>query len=276
MTALIITKTANEKDQIECIFGQIFKESIRSSRLHSIRVIKSLLSLYSENNKTRNKSKMEPPTTRLSSLSFISEVIAYLPYSHLGDLLFIVHRISGIVALEGNEIMSRLSSFLRPYGLSGEDVDPGEIDKIERALSNSDLDKATDLSVMFKSSFDIVTFANLCAEASAIVLLLRLSKFLREAYSGLTITRVNEYLPGEKERPTDRGISRINNIAPFNSKIMGANIAEVNSDHLNYLICQYTEFRQKMRADDNGRTFLSDNDDNDIRDLNSGSKRKRD
>ena len=274
-SALVTIQVPYEKVQIECIFGQLFKDSIRSSRTHSIRVIKSLLSLFS-GNEASDKHKMVSPLDKVPMLSFTSEVIAYLPYNHLGDVLFIIHNIAGVLSLEGNETMSRLMSFLRPYGLSNDDGDPTEEDKLERAALKPNPSKSKGLGAMTKKSFDAAKFADLCAEASALVLLLRLSDFLREAYSGATHTRVLAYLPGEKERITDRGISQINNVTPFNSKIPSAIAAGSNLFDSDNLICQYAEFRQLMRTYDSSQMVASDEGGNQSDDSKpNGSKRKR-
>ena len=70
-------------------------------------------------------------TDKLPMLSFTSEVMALLPYSHLENVLFIVHQIAGIISVEGNDLLSRLMTYLRPHGLSNEDSDPNEKDKVE-------------------------------------------------------------------------------------------------------------------------------------------------
>lgn len=241
ITAVVTLENPNEKDQIECIFGQTFKDSIRSSRTHSIRVIKSLLNTFV------GKDLVLPPVEGVPMLSFMSEVIAYLPYNHLGDVLFIVHKISAITSLEGNEILSKLNSFLGPCGMANDDSDLAEVDELERASMTSNPSKAKGIK-----KIDPTKFSELCSEASAIVLLLRLSAFLCEAYTGVTNARLRSFLPGEKERISDRGITRVNYISPFVSKIP---MKDMNS-----LILLYGEFKKEMRSFDSSQQSSSDDD----------------
>jgi len=241
ITAIVTHKNPHEKDQIECIFGQTFKDSIRTSRAHSIRVIKSLL------NNFVGKNLILSLEERVPMLSFMSEVIAYLPYNHLGDVLFIVHRINAIASLEGNEIFAKMNTFLRPFGLSNDNADLAEVDQLEKVSLTSNPSEAKGIE-----KIDISEFYELCSEASAIVLLLRLSVFLCEAYTGVTSTRLRSFLPGEKERITDRGVCRINNIPPF-KKIT------INKG-MNSLIHLYREFKKEMRFFDASQQSSSDDD----------------
>lgn len=201
-------------------------------------------------------------------LSFISEVIAFLPYNHLENVLYIVHQIIGIISVEGNDVMSRLTAFLRPYGLSSEDDDPNEEDKLERATRNKCPSKAKGISNITKQSFDFEKFRSLCVEASAMVLLLRLQSFLREAFSGVTMTRLIEYMPGAKERISDRAPNRISNITPFNSRIPLVSASESKSINLDNSIRQYAAFRKLMRAYDATQIVQSDSDGNKSDDTN--------
>lgn len=225
ITAVTRNKGPNNIVQIECIFGQIYKDSVRNSRSHSIRVIKSLL------NRFTSKDQNESPMSRVPLLSFTSEVLAYLPYNHLGDVLFVIHNIASIVNLESNEILTKMNSFLRSYGLSEKDADTVEKDKLRRIMNKP----------AFKKE-DKMKFAELCAAANSIVLLVRLSTFLREAYSGVTTARLMEYHPGEKERITDRGISRIDDTLTFHSKFPLAISPDGKKVDLDVLANQYLEF----------------------------------
>jgi len=242
ITAVLTSKNLHEKDQIECIFGQTFKDSIRTSRAHSIRVIKSLL------NNFVGKDLVLSPVDRVPMLSFMSEVIAYLPYNHLGDVLYIVNRINSIASLDGSEIFARMNTFLSSFGLSTNDADLADVDHLEKVSLTSN---PTDANSIEK--IDIIQFSELCSEASAIMLLLRLSNFLCEAYTGVTSTRLRSFLPGEKERITDRGISRINNISPFKSQIT------INNGIIS-LIHLYREFKKVMRTFDTSQESSSDDD----------------
>ncbi len=72
VTALV--ENQNDKVQIDCIFGQIYKDSIRNSRTHSIRVIRSLLMLFSPS-ETKMTKHTKSVVKKIPMLSFASEVI---------------------------------------------------------------------------------------------------------------------------------------------------------------------------------------------------------
>ncbi len=239
------------QDQIECIFGPVFQESMRNNRTHTNRVLKSLLALF-----TGDEENSQP--NKLQLLSFTAEVIAYLPYNHLENILFIVHQISGIVSVKGNDVLSRLHLFLCPLGLTTEDSDLGEDDKLEAAATKPNPSRTKALSIMTKPSFDMDGFKILCTEASAITLLLKLSAFLRATFSGVTNSRLSEYLPGEKERLSDRSPLRTNTV-PLTSEVYSPQSFSSKGPDLDVLICQYAKFRALMRADAN-HAFAVDSD----------------
>ena len=94
--------------------------------------------------------------------------------------------------MEGNEFLMRFADFLRPFGLANDDIT--EEDPIEKAAFRI---KPRKVLKTFSTS-NMSKFADLCAEASVMVLLLRLILYLRRAYSGVTETRLREYLRNEK------------------------------------------------------------------------------
>lgn len=180
-------------------------------------------------------------------LSFMSEVIAYLPYNHLSDVLFIAHKISAITSLEGNEILTKMNSFLRPCGMANDDSDLAEVDELEKASMTPNPSRAKGIK-----KIDPTKFSELCSEASAIVLLIRLSAFLCEGYTGVTNARLRSFIPGEKERIADRGITRVSSISPFVSKIP--------MNDMNSLILLYGEFKKQMRSFDSSSQQSSSDD----------------
>ena len=166
--------------------------------------------------------------------SFIAEIIAYLPYNHLQDVLHVVSTIHRHVGFDGNELGAKIHAFLQPYGVVNEDFDFGDIDALERAAlqPNSPATKAI-------KRIDKHQFADLCSEASSVVLLLRVSSFLRDSYASLTDKRLNDYFPGEKEKIADRGVTRVSR-STFNSSIP-------HSGSINDCIFQYAAFRKALR-----------------------------
>ncbi len=181
--------------------------------------------------------------------------------------------------------MTKLLTFLSPHGLSSDEKNENDECKLERAAQIEIPSKMKGLGVLRKKSFDVSAFANLCGEASVLLLLLRLSNFLREAYSGVTTTRLLEYLPGEKERVADRGVTRVSNIEPFNSYIphethvRGKVGRSATTSVLDNSIRQYAEFRRLMRENDEKMSIHSGDDSSsravDASSQQLGNKRKR-
>lgn len=233
----------NEDSQSECIFGQIFIKIINSSRSHTARVIKSLLGLFHVDRKDNDHQGLDSPLL----FSFASEVLVYLPYSHLGDVLFLVHSIYNIAAVKGFELLNSFVKHLKPFGLYNDDVDFDDIDEIEKAALKKHPCNTPIFKTLDSSGFDFNTFAEICEEASKITLLLRVATFLKMSYSGLTAARLIDYHPGQTERPTDRGVIRLSNKSAFSSVILDSKTNGVLN--LDNIIRQYAEFRQIMRKD---------------------------
>lgn len=264
VTALVSSKTSDGKELSECIFGQIFKDAIRSSRLYSTRILRSLFALFTNPNKHFNDHTFVQENhdvmdvcgensssflCRIPLLSFTAEIIAHLPYNHLGDVLFIVHHVSGNIAMEGNDFMMRFAEFLYPFGLTNnEDGDLTEEDIIEKAARGKSSSQKNVLKIIQSKKFDISKFADMCAEASVMVLLLRLKLHLRQAYSGVTEVRLREYLPNEKEKITDRGASPLAEMSRFNADIPKPYKVDGQTFDKGALIKQYSEFRRLMRG----------------------------
>ena len=94
VTAIISRTGLDDKPFSESIFKDIFEDVIGSSRTYSKKTIKSLLSMFS--NHTRLRKKKEAKTmdeNKIPFLSYITEILAYLPLNHLGDVLFVIHSI---------------------------------------------------------------------------------------------------------------------------------------------------------------------------------------
>lgn len=194
-----------------------------------------------------------------------------MPYNHLGDVLCIIHNIDGLVTLEGPEIMTKFTEFFRPHGLSDDDGDHRAESIFESAALKSKPSSCKGLKAMKRKSFDATKFSILCLEASSMLLLLRLDKFLRESYSGVTTTRVVEYNPNEKERISDRGASRSSTAVPFNSEIPIPLSSKSTYCDLDDSIRFYAELLLLMRDYDSRQEILSESSSEEKK----NSKRKR-
>jgi len=270
----------NRKQAI-CIFAPIFKESIAKSSVQRRGLFKSLLSLFA-NAGTGTLSEKIP------LLSYVAQVLAHLPYEVYSDPLFIIYSLSCITEVQGAQLLDRMSDFLRPYDLLG--IDDGENkveDQLELAARTSMAECSNINKIMNDEGFDSTSFNNMCVEAAALTLLLRLKIFLKKVYA-LSEAKCCEYNPADqKERPSDKNISLPERMPIFNNSIENIGLKKesqnsssetkneaqeklMNSCNITEgLIKQYAEFRHLMRAGDPGVEKLVfqnfDDIDNDLR-----------
>lgn len=243
-TAVLNKKDVNGKMIEECIFKDIFESAIGGSRVNSKRMIKSLLNMFFNRNQNETTKSENIPL-----LCYFTEILAFLPFSHLGDVLFILHLVSETITLEGNELMGNLSRFLNANGFSEVDPDATVVDCLEEAATKKNPSRTKKLACMHKDGFDIGKFASLCTKASSLSLLVRLYFHLRDSYRGVTEKRLAEYNPDEKERINDRGISKSFNLSRFDSQIPSSFSVSGKFDKDN-MIRQYAIFRALMRKYD--------------------------
>ncbi len=266
------------KTTSECIFKEIFEDAIGSSRTHSKRTIKSLLIMFSNHDHLGKKwQTKDVKENKVPILSYISEILAYLPFNHLGDVLFIIHSISETIALEGNEITRKMAAFLQSNGISDTDPDPSYFDVLEKAATKKQPCRTKALAAVNKKGFNLKRFAELCTESCSLTLLVRLYFYLREGYKGVTDKRLVEYDPSEKERINERGVSKGTNVPPFDSQIplSYSNKGAIDKDNL---IRQYALFRNNMRNYDRSFSIQSEDseqDDNKDNSEDSTDTRKR-
>jgi cohesin loading factor subunit SCC2 len=255
----LITVKRGQRDELECIFNCVFTECVANTRKQRYGLFSSLLGLFEVNkggvgdrrDQHRKKKREGKPSAELPLLSFVSEILAYLPYRAAGDALYIIHRIDETVTLVGSQILDRFADLFQQTDSSGntkfDDSNTTE-DALERAASSKFPSRSADARFLSVPEFDWEGFHNLCRESSVIVLLLRLKKFLRALYS-LSETRCMEYDPSAKERIADKGITKSDSVKPFDSSLASersVNKAKGKVDK-DALIRQYAEFRRLMR-----------------------------
>ena len=212
-TAIIERKGGGSKD-VECIFDRVFVEAIQSSKVNRRGLYSSLLSLfetdYDVDGASQKKGKQTPGRARklLHLQAFAAQVLATLPYNNASDPLFIIYQSSAKLA-EGEMLAEKMAQFLRPYGLAPQDefdlVEDDE-DVIEEAAKLKDPRECKKVVIMSKEDFDLATFANLCSSASAFVLLTKLRSHMKAAFQ-LSSARIRDYVPSEKDRISDKGVS---------------------------------------------------------------------
>ena len=171
-------------------------------------------------------------------MAFASEILAHLPYTALNDPLFIVYNLSCITALDGQTIIYNFAQLL-----GGDLCDPNsEEDDIERAAKQKKgkFDPA-ELGLEPKSA----EFGQLCVNACRVLPLLQLKNFLRKAYN-LSEARMTEYVPSEKERIHEKGISISDSIPAFSCTVEPIFDGQQNINW-NSAVRIYSIFRALMR-----------------------------
>ena len=283
----LLSVTVNGKLQVQCVFGPVFKECVMSVKKQRQGLYANLLGLFdmesrrgeADGDRVNDATKQAMlASIDLPLLAFASQVLAHLPYGVASDPLFIIYQISTNLALEGPDLLDRLSAFLFKYGLSSNDEldeSNAEEDILEGAAKLEVPHLAKELTVMKNRKFDMLQFVDLCCEAAAITLLLRLKAFLRSVYN-LSESRCLAFTP--QERSADRIPLKASWMSPFDSSLpLNAYPKDVRDADLDALILQYSEFRKRMREDvASAETRLVDSDDEDeVIPPTSTSKRKR-
>ncbi|KAL9191509.1 hypothetical protein ACHAXT_001215 [Thalassiosira profunda] len=257
VTALL-QKTEGHHVVTETIFDAVIKESaIRNKRAQRQGLLKGIISLFE-----KDPDHEHTDADQLPLLAFASEILAHLPYNSLDDPLFISYHASSITALDGQTIVSEFAKLT-----DGDvfDPNPGE-DEIERAAKKRGKFDPEALGIEASSSAE---FGKLCVDACRILPLLLLKNFLRKAYS-LTEARLTEYVPSQKEKPFEKGISMSDSIAPFACNFKPIFDAQGEIDW-NAAIQVYSSFRRLLRDVDDEELHA----DPAASPKKSGTKRKR-
>ena len=251
ITAVTEKKTAGSS-KIECIFDKVFIESIRSSKANRHGLFNSLLSLFEFDTDIDTKDKKNTGRARklLHLQAFAAQVLATLPYTDLSDALYIVYHINARLS-DAEMFAEKMADFLRPHGLAPSDIydilDDDE-DAIEEAAKAKNPSK--ELEAMATSDFDADVFADLCASASALVLLMKLKSHLVSAFS-LKSERTLAYNPSEKSRPHDKGhASSATSVFSIEKYVSGGSKTEECID-------RYAIWRQVTRASHREEVELS-------------------
>ena len=235
VTALL-TRTEGQRVVTETIFDQVIKESaIRNKGAQRQGLLKGIISLFEKDPDSENTDADQLPL-----LAFASEILAHLPYTALNDPLFIVYHSSCITALDGQAIINQ---FAKLTGGDPYDPNAGE-DDIELAVAKKKgRFDPKDYGLESKSA----EFGQLCINACRILPLLMLKNFLKKAYS-LKETRISEYVPSEKERINEKGVSLSESVSSFSCQLDQI----FDGEEINWKAAAniYTQFRILMRDQD--------------------------
>jgi cohesin loading factor subunit SCC2 len=251
----LIERGSGQSAAAESIFDSVFKECIRSSRKQRLGLYTNLLSQFevvkqadrrADRKSSSTESKKKKTRTNLELLRFSSQVLAHLPYNTIGDPLFIIHSIGNIVSLQGAEVLDRLAALLRPVGLASDDEldDNASEDALERAARTKFPKNTQEAKALTFKGFDMKAFIALCQDGAGLTLLLRLKVYLCKLYN-LSETRCLEFDPNAKERLSDKAVSKILSLAPFDTTLLIHSRSKKGD--ADSIIRQYAEFRRFMR-----------------------------
>ncbi|KAL7555019.1 hypothetical protein ACHAWF_018600 [Thalassiosira exigua] len=220
----------------ETIFDSVIKESaIRNKKAQRQGLLKGIISLFEKDPDSDNTDANQLPL-----LAFASEILAHLPYTALNDPLFIVYNASCITALDGQTIIYGFSKLM---GGDLCDPNPGE-DDIERAAKGARNFDPNEYGLETKSA----EFGQLCINACRVLPLLHLKNFLRKAYN-LSEARITEYVPSEKERIHEKGISISDSVPAFSCDVHPI-FDDQENINWNVAIKIYAQLRILMRDSD--------------------------
>jgi len=268
--------------RVECIFGLLYKECLSSSKVIKQALFKSLIRLFLTTGSVgdatnvadpdacdkggiqRKKRKESPKVVvhpaessfDLPLLCYASQMLAHLPYTASMDPLFIIYHVSNAITVHGEPLLQYIVRYLGPHlaeigGVENEDDEDIilEEDILEKAAKSKTPSRTKAARVLENPNFDFEFFAQLCAKAATMILLLRLKQFLKKVYS-LSEARCTEYTPCDKEKFSDKSINIPEDIPIFNNKIEG--LIQDSSSPLvldkDALIRVYAEFRRLMRT----------------------------
>jgi cohesin loading factor subunit SCC2 len=261
VSALVTVQRGKSAD-LECVFDSVFKECIANSRKQRHGLFRNLLVLFELGGANQSNGKAQAFSVEFPLLSFASQILAHLPYSTAGDPLFIIHHIGSMVTLQGAQVLDRFAGLLRPLGLSSSDEYDeanASADALELAARSKFPSRTQEARPMSSKDFDMRGFLELCSEAAALILLLRLKTFLRKLYN-LSETRCLEYDPTSKDKIGEKGISKADLSKPFDASIPMAMHTQKAVDK-DALIRQYAEFRILMRAETSADVRMNSSDD---------------
>lgn len=241
----------------ECVFASVYKECIASNRKQRQGLFNSLLGLFELDDaddlkpavrvspRSRKRGDESAVPVDLGLLSFVSQILAHLPYSSASDPLYIIHTINSMVNLQGSQILEQFAALLRPVGLSSSDEydeTNWEEDALERAAREKFPTRTHEAKELSTGTFDTKAFEKLCCDGTALVLLLRLKNHLKQLYH-ISDARILEYDPNSKDRSSDKNLMKADMTKPFDGSIsFGDRKGSAGTASLDSLIRQYAEF----------------------------------
>ena len=243
---------------VECVFSRVFKECVAKVRKQRHGLYSGLLGLFELKELTQRSprhNRRSSPTRAaaggldLSLLSYAAQILAYLPYASADDPLFIIHRISSIAALQGDQVLDSFESLLKPQFVNEDWDDTNEDeDALERAAKSKFPSRNRVAMPLTDGNFDLKAFARVCQTSTGLSLLFRLKNFLMTTYR-LSELRCLDYNPKDKERISDRNLSKVDDAPEFDASLFPGISNSTAVPNVDSLIRQYADFRKGFREE---------------------------
>ncbi|XP_031553168.1 nipped-B-like protein [Actinia tenebrosa] len=162
---------------------------VRTSRQPRRSLLQALLRMFDDHKKSK-----------LDLLLYVTDNLAYFPYSVQEEPLFIMHHIDTMLSVSGAHLLQAFKEIILP---KTRDVKEG----VETSTVDDDDDDATVESVIARIPEDNSTFAQHCHSAQKSLLLLLLKEHLKELF-GLTDSKCHKYSPSAPSKAYDKTVSR--------------------------------------------------------------------
>ena len=178
----------------------------------------------------------------LSLMLYLSDNLAYIPYTVVDEPLFVIHHIDIMISVAGSNLLSTFKESLRPPP-SAEQRYNLETGKTEY-IYDEDLDDEFD-SVLSRLPEDCSPVVGAITASQGCMLLLVLKEHLKDFY-GLTAGKLNQYSPTDTSKAYERQVNRRPNVR-FNPKATleilkrGVMPAELSEEQKKELVGQYLQ-----------------------------------
>lgn len=170
------------------VFGPLYMTCFRPARATRRRALQALVGLLLD------------PKQPCSIVAFVSQALAHLPYELQEEPLLVIHFISRHLSLHGGACEAALKHALRSSRVSipndeDEEDEDADVEEEKACMGGGDV----------KDRREVAAMQDLCAQAAALAIVLRLKHFLKRVYS-LSDTRCMHFSLSESVKISDRSL----------------------------------------------------------------------
>ena len=184
----------------------------------------------------------------LSTMLYLADNLAYIPYTVVDEPLFLIHHINIMVSVIGAGILQAIKEMLHLPPECEVKMNPETFR--EEYHYDEDLDDDP-VSVMSRLPFDMRAFVDNINTAQGCILLLVLREHLKDFY-GLNEAKIEAYSPSESQKIYEKPVHRKPN-AKFNPKatVEILKLGDIDPSHMDEdvkkdLIKKYLTFKELM------------------------------